>query len=71
MYILSTYLYIYNYIHHPPNQYQGMYQHSIHQLSELQRRLEEVVESCVSEVGADLNTASEHILKFVSGNIFI
>eukprot|EP01041_Mallomonas_annulata_P011661 gene11661-24424_t len=44
----------------------GMYQHDIDEKT-LHKRLVEVIETCVNDVGADLNTASEHILKYVSG----
>lgn len=44
----------------------GQYQHDIGQ-SRLKDRLDFVVEDCVNKVGVDLNTASEHLLKKVSG----
>ncbi len=44
----------------------GQYQHDVNQ-SELKKRLDLVVESCVNSVGVDLNTASESLLKHVSG----
>jgi len=44
----------------------GQYQHDIDQ-KQLQKELDTVVESCVNLVGVNLNTASSHILNFVSG----
>jgi len=44
----------------------GQYQHDVNQ-KELQKRLDEVVESCVNMVGVDLNYASESLLGYVSG----
>jgi uncharacterized protein len=44
----------------------GQYQHDVEQ-GRLQRKLAEVVESCVNLVGVDLNTASAPLLGFVSG----
>ncbi len=44
----------------------GQYQHDVNQ-QELQRSLDYIVESCVNTVGADLNTASKHLLVYVSG----
>jgi uncharacterized protein len=44
----------------------GQYQHDVHQLL-LQRKLEEVVESCVNLVGVELNTASASLLSRVAG----
>ena len=44
----------------------GQYQHDVGQ-SALKKSLDEVVESCVNFVGADLNTASWALLSFVSG----
>jgi len=44
----------------------GQYQHDVNQ-KELQKRLDEVVESCVNMVGVDLNSASESLLGYVSG----
>ena len=44
----------------------GQYQHDVHQ-SLLQRKLTQVVESCVNKVGVDLNTASASLLSYVSG----
>jgi uncharacterized protein len=44
----------------------GQYQHDVHQPT-LQRALDQVVESCVSGVGVDLNTASPRLLRYVAG----
>ncbi len=44
----------------------GQYQHDVDQ-SKLKKSLDEVVESCVNAVGVDLNTASMHLLTYVSG----
>lgn len=44
----------------------GQYQHDVNQ-QWLQKRLQEVVESCVNRVGVELNTASATLLSFVSG----
>ncbi len=44
----------------------GQYQHDINQVK-LKKSLENVVEDCVNYVGVDLNTASYHILAYVSG----
>ena len=44
----------------------GQYQHDVDQ-RKLQQKLGAVVESCVNAVGIDLNTASEHLLTYVSG----
>lgn len=44
----------------------GQYQHDVDQ-RKLQTKLNAVVESCVNAVGVDLNTASEHLLTYVSG----
>lgn len=44
----------------------GMYQHDI-SAKVLQSKLTDVVETCVNEVGVDLNTASVHLLKYISG----
>ncbi|HEY8270732.1 MAG TPA: Tex family protein [Pseudobdellovibrionaceae bacterium] len=44
----------------------GQYQHDVNQPS-LKKSLEAVVESCVNNVGVDLNTASTALLSFVSG----
>ncbi len=44
----------------------GQYQHDVNQ-SSLKKGLEAVVESCVNNVGVDVNTASSSLLSFVSG----
>ncbi len=44
----------------------GQYQHDVDQLR-LKSSLDQVVESCVNKVGVDLNTASHHLLTYVSG----
>ncbi|MFR9611648.1 MAG: Tex family protein [Rikenellaceae bacterium] len=44
----------------------GQYQHSVDQ-SKLKNRLTTVVESCVNQVGVNINTASKHILTYISG----
>lgn len=44
----------------------GQYQHDVNQ-SNLKKGLEAVVESCVNNVGVDLNTASISLLSYVSG----
>ncbi len=44
----------------------GQYQHDVPQ-SQIKKSLHEVVESCVNQVGVDLNTASESLLQYVSG----
>jgi len=44
----------------------GQYQHDVNQ-NRLQEALDHVVESCVNFVGVDLNTASKHLLMYVSG----
>jgi uncharacterized protein len=44
----------------------GQYQHDVSQ-SGLKKSLEAVVESCVNNVGVDLNTASSALLSYVSG----
>lgn len=44
----------------------GMYQHDVNQ-SELKKALDREVESIVNMVGVNLNTASEHLLKYISG----
>jgi protein Tex len=44
----------------------GQYQHDVDQ-GKLKKSLDEVVESCVNAVGVDLNTASMHLLTYVSG----
>jgi uncharacterized protein len=44
----------------------GQYQHDVDQ-KKLKKSLEGAVGSCVNRVGVDLNTASEDLLKYVSG----
>ncbi|MFI3332885.1 MAG: Tex family protein [Rikenellaceae bacterium] len=44
----------------------GQYQHSVDQ-SKLKDRLATTVESCVNMVGVNINTASKHILTYISG----
>jgi len=44
----------------------GQYQHDVDQKN-LKESLEAVVEDCVNYVGVDLNTASPHLLAYVSG----
>ena len=44
----------------------GQYQRDVNQ-NRLQEALDHVVESCVNFVGVDLNTASKHLLMYVSG----
>ena len=44
----------------------GQYQHDVDQ-SALKRSLDDVVISCVNKVGVELNTASRHLLAYVSG----
>ena len=44
----------------------GQYQHDVNQ-TRLKESLDQVVESCVNYVGVDVNTASKHLLTYVSG----
>jgi len=44
----------------------GQYQHDVDQ-GKLKKSLDQTVESCVNAVGVNLNTASQHILMYVSG----
>ena len=44
----------------------GQYQHDVDQ-GKLKKSLDSTVESCVNLVGVDLNTASQHLLTYVSG----
>jgi uncharacterized protein len=44
----------------------GQYQHDLNQ-TKLDEALKRVVEDCVNSVGADLNTASPSLLKYISG----
>lgn len=44
----------------------GQYQHDVNQVR-LKERLDQTVVSCVNSVGVNLNTASKHLLSYVSG----
>ena len=44
----------------------GQYQHDVNQVR-LKERLDQTVISCVNAVGVNLNTASKHLLSYVSG----
>ncbi|HTJ12132.1 MAG TPA: Tex family protein [Dinghuibacter sp.] len=44
----------------------GQYQHDVNQ-ARLKERLDQTVVSCVNQVGVNLNTASKHLLSYVSG----
>lgn len=44
----------------------GQYQHDVNQ-NRLKESLDNVVQSCVNYVGVDVNTASKHLLTYVSG----
>jgi uncharacterized protein len=44
----------------------GQYQHDVNQIR-LKERLDQTVTSCVNAVGVNLNTASKHLLSYVSG----
>lgn len=44
----------------------GQYQHDVNQ-TRLRESLDRVVESCVNAVGVQLNTASKHLLTYISG----
>jgi uncharacterized protein len=44
----------------------GQYQHDVDQAA-LKRSLDDVVVSCVNNVGVELNTASKHLLSYVAG----
>ncbi len=44
----------------------GQYQHDVNQFR-LKERLDQTVVSCVNTVGVNLNTASKHLLAYVSG----
>lgn len=44
----------------------GQYQHDVDQ-TKLKHSLDHTVESCVNQVGVNLNTASKHLLTYVSG----
>ncbi len=44
----------------------GQYQHDVEQ-SKLKKSLDQTVENCVNQVGVNVNTASKHLLAYVSG----
>ena len=44
----------------------GQYQHDVNQ-TELKKSLDQTVENCVNQVGVNLNTASKHLLTYISG----
>ena len=44
----------------------GQYQHDVDQ-TKLKQQLDQTVMSCVNNVGVNLNTASQHLLQYVSG----
>ena len=44
----------------------GQYQHDVDQ-TQLKHSLDQTVESCVNMVGVNLNTASQHLLTYISG----
>ncbi len=44
----------------------GQYQHDVDQ-GRLKKSLDQTVESCVNMVGVDVNTASQHLLTYISG----
>lgn len=44
----------------------GQYQHDVNQ-TKLKQSLDRTVESCVNQVGVNLNTASKHLLTYISG----
>ncbi len=44
----------------------GQYQHDVNQ-KDLKKSLDEVISSCVNSVGVEVNTASGHLLRYVSG----
>ncbi len=44
----------------------GQYQHDVDQ-TKLRHQLDHTVESCVNQVGVNVNTASSHLLQYVSG----
>ncbi len=44
----------------------GQYQHDVNQ-NRLKESLDQTIESCVNFVGVDVNTASKHLLSYVSG----
>jgi uncharacterized protein len=44
----------------------GQYQHDVNQTA-LKNSLDQTVENCVNQVGVNLNTASKHLLTYISG----
>ena len=44
----------------------GQYQHDVDQMK-LKRALDQTVENCVNQVGVNVNTASKHLLTYVTG----
>ena len=44
----------------------GQYQHDVDQ-TKLKKSLDQTVENCVNLVGVNLNTASSHLLTYISG----
>lgn len=44
----------------------GQYQHDVDQ-TKLKKALDQTVENCVNQVGVNLNTASSHLLTYISG----
>lgn len=44
----------------------GQYQHDVDQVA-LKKSLDQTVESCVNRVGVNVNTASKHLLTYISG----
>jgi len=44
----------------------GQYQHDVNQ-TELKNSLDQTVENCVNRVGVNLNTASKHLMTYISG----
>ncbi len=44
----------------------GQYQHDVDQ-TKLKKSLDQTVENCVNQVGVNLNTASSHLLTYISG----
>ncbi len=50
----------------PKNIGVGQYQHDVDQ-TKLKQSLDQTVESCVNSVGVNLNTASQHLLMYISG----
>lgn len=44
----------------------GQYQHDVDQ-TKLNKSLDQTVENCVNQVGVNLNTASKHLLTYISG----